>query len=131
MLLARETTRSEPLRILIVDDDAGMRGALRAVFGGDPRYSVQVAANGHDGLALIETFRPHLVLVDLRTSGLDGADLCRIVKSSPALRATRILAMSGTLEDEPRERLLAAGADAFLAKPFTLSDLEAEVARLT
>jgi CheY-like chemotaxis protein len=131
MMLARETTRSEPIRILIVDDDAGMRGALRAVFSGDPRYSVQVAADGHDALALIETYRPHLVLVDLRTPGLDGADLCRAVKSSPVPRATRVLAMSGSGGDEPRERLLAAGADAFLAKPFTLSDLEAEVTRLT
>ena len=131
LLLARETTRSEPIRILILDDDAGVRRALVAVFRGDPRYTVQVAGDGHDGLARIATFRPHLVLVDLQMPGLDGAELCRTVKSSPETRSTRILAMSGLVDGEVEARMLAAGADAFLPKPFTVTQLEAEVARLT
>lgn len=118
------------VRILIVDDDAGLRGALLAVFAGDPHYTVQAATDGHDGLAKVGTFRPHVVLLDLRMTGLDGADLCRILKADPATRSTRILAMSALPEHEARERMLAAGADAFLAKPFTLAQLEAELARL-
>jgi CheY-like chemotaxis protein len=117
-------------RILIIDDDAGLRGALLAILVGNPRYTVQAATDGHDGLARIGTFRPHLVLLDLRMPGLDGADLCRAVKADPATRAARILAMSALPEDEARERMLAAGADAFLAKPFTLPQLEIEMARL-
>ena len=118
------------VRILIIDDDAGLRGALLVIFAGDPRYTVQAATDGHDGLAKIGTFRPHLVLLDLRTPGLDGADVCRIVKADPTTRATRILAMSALPEHEGGEPMLAAGADAFLAKPFTLTQLEAEVTRL-
>lgn len=131
LLLAREPTRSHPVRILIVDDDAGLRRALVAVFRGDPRYTVQVARDGHDGLTRIATFRPHLVLVDLQMPGLDGAELCRAVKSSSETRSTSILAMSGLADGEAEARMLAAGADAFLPKPFTLNELEAEVARLT
>lgn len=131
LLLARETTRSEPVRILIVDDDVGLRTALLAVFRGNPRYAAQAATDGRDGLARIESFRPHLVLLDLRMPGLDGADLCRRVKALPATRSVRILAMSGGAGGEARERMLAAGADAFLGKPFTLTELEAEVGRLT
>ena len=63
--------------------------------------------------------------------GGDGADLCRAVKAAPETHSTRILAMGRPREDEARQRLLAAGADGFLPKPFTLSQLEAEVARLT
>jgi DNA-binding response OmpR family regulator len=118
------------VRILIIDDDAGLRGALLAVFAGSPRYTVQAATDGHDGLAQIGTFRPHLVVLDLRTAGLDSADLCRMVKADPTTRATRILAMSALSEHEGRARMLDAGADAFLAKPFTLTQLEAEVTRL-
>ena len=121
---------AEPVRILIVDDDAGLRVALLAIFRANPRYSAQVATDGADGLARITTFRPHLVLLDLRGPGLDGADLCRAVKASPATRSTRILAMSGLPDSETRPRMLAAGADAFLAKPFTLTQLEAEMGRL-
>lgn len=118
------------VRILIIDDDAGLRGALHAIFVGTPRYTVQVATDGPDGFAKIGTFQPHLVLLDLRTPGFDAADLCRAVKADPATRATRILAMSALPEHEARDRMLAAGADAFLAKPFTLTQLETEVARL-
>lgn len=118
------------VRILIIDDDAGLRGALHAIFVGNPRYTVQAATDGHDGLAKIGTFRPHLVLLDLRVPGFDDADLCRAVKADPATAATRILAMSALPEHEARERMVAAGADAFLAKPFTLTQLEIEVARL-
>jgi CheY-like chemotaxis protein len=117
-------------RILIIDDDAGLRGALFAILVGNPRYTVQAATDGPDGLAKIHTFRPHLVLLDLRMPGLDGAGLCRAVKADPGTRATRVLAMSALPEPEAREPMLAAGADAFLAKPFTLGQLEAEVARL-
>ena len=129
--LACETTRPEPIRILIVDDDAGLRTALLAIFGGHPRYSAQAATDAADGLARLSTFRPHLLLLDLRRPGLDAADLCRAVKASPTMGSTRILAMSGSPDDQAGPRLLAAGADAFLSKPFTLSQLEAEVARLT
>jgi DNA-binding response OmpR family regulator len=117
-------------RILIIDDDAGLRGALLAIFVGNPRYTVQAATDGHDGLAKIGAFRPHLVLLDLHMPGLDGSDLCKTVKADPATRATRILAMSALPEHEARSRMLAAGADAFLAKPFTLTQLETEVTRL-
>jgi DNA-binding response OmpR family regulator len=128
--LLREPSGPDPARILIIDDDAGLRGALLAIFAADPRYEVEAASDGHDGLARIGTFRPHLVLLDLRMPGLDGADLCRTVKAAVATRAIRILAMSGLADHEARERMLAAGADAFLSKPFTLSQLEAEVTRL-
>ena len=122
--------RPEPIRILIVDDDAGLRTALLAIFGAHPGYSAQAATDAADGLSRISTFRPHLVLLDLHRSGPAAADLCRAVRASPAMRSIRILAMSGHLDDAG-PRLLAAGADAFLPKPFTLAQLEAEVARLT
>lgn len=130
-LSARETSGTEPVRILIVDDDAGLRTALLAIFGAHPRYSAQAATDAADGLARVNTFRPHLVLLDLRRPGVDGADLCRAMKAAPEMHTVRILVMSGPDDDEARRRWPAAGADGFLAKPFTLSQLEAEVARLT
>jgi DNA-binding response OmpR family regulator len=118
------------VRILVVDDDAGLRGALLAIFAADPRYAAQGAVDGADALAKIRTFEPRVVLLDLRMPVLDGANLCREVKGDPALRETRILAMSALPDHQGRAPMLAAGADAFLAKPFTLAQLEAAVARL-
>ena len=130
-LSARETSGPEPVRILIVDDDAGLRTALLAIFGAHPRYAAQAATDAADGLARINTFRPHLLLLDLRRAGADDAELCRAMKAAPDARTVRILVMSGPHDDEGRQRLLAVGADGFLAKPFTLGQLEVEVARLT
>ena len=126
-----EPSGSERVRLLIVDDDAGLRTALLAIFGAHPRYSAQAATDAADGLARISTFRPHLVLLDLRRPGADGADLCRAVKAAPEPLSPRILAMGGPPDDGARQRMLDAGADGFLSKPFTLGQLEAEVARLT
>jgi CheY-like chemotaxis protein len=131
MSLGPEGSRPDVIRVLIVDDDAGLRTALLAIFGAHLRYSAQAATDAADGLARIESFRPHLVLLDLQRPGTDAAEVCRAVKASPAGRSTRILAMGGPSDEGAGQRLLAAGADAFLAKPFTLGQLEAEVARLT
>ena len=128
---AREPSGCERVRILIIDDDAGLRTALLAIFSAHPRYSAQAASDAADGLVRISTFRPHLVLLDLRRPGADGAELCRAVKAAPEPRPPRILAMGSPPNDDARQRMLEAGADGFLSKPFTLGQLEAEVARLT
>lgn len=117
-------------RILIINDDVGLRGALLAVLAANPRYSVQAATDAEDGRARIDAFRPQVVLLDLRMPGLNGVEFCRAVKGDPGTSATRILAMSALSEQHVREPMLGAGADAFLAKPFTLIQLEAEIERL-
>ena len=131
MSLGSEASRPDAIRILIVDDDAGLRTALLAIFSAHPRYSAQAATDAADGLARLESFRPQLVLLDLQRRGVDAAEVCRAVKASAAGRSARVLAMSGPSDTSAGPRLLAAGADAFLAKPFTLGQLESEVACLT
>jgi len=126
-----EPSGSERIRILIIDDDAGLRTALLAIFTAHPRYSAEAATDPADGLSRISTFRPHLVLLDHRRPGAGGAELCRAVKAAPEPHSPRILAMGGPPDDETRRRMVDAGADGFLSKPFTLGQLEAEVARLT
>lgn len=116
------------VRILIIDDDVGLRGALLAVFAALPRYQALAAAGAEDGLLIAGTFRPHIVLLDLRMPGLNGVEFCRAIKADPATSSARVLAMSALPEHE--ERMREAGADAFLAKPFTLIQLEAEIERL-
>src|SRR5262249_50398145 len=127
MPLESDAPRPDAIRILIVDDDPGLRTALLAIFGAPPRDSAQAARDAAGGLARIESFRRHLVLLDLQRPGVGAAEICRAVKSAPAGRSARILAMGGPSDAGAGPRLLAAGADAFLAKPFTLGQLEAEV----
>jgi excisionase family DNA binding protein len=120
----------DELRILIVDDDASLRGTVAQALSLEPRFRVEVAGDGYEGLIKVGTFRPHLLVLDVRMPGLDGCQVCRKVKEDRVTSRTRILAITGFAGGGARERLLAAGADGFLQKPLQVDALYAEVARL-
>jgi excisionase family DNA binding protein len=117
-------------RILIVDDDAKFLGALVDALSWEPGYKVEAARDGYEGLIKVGSFQPHLLILDLRMRGLDGFEVCRKVKADPVTRGTKILAMTAYPEGDARQRILEAGADGFLEKPFPLAVLQVEVARL-
>ena len=118
------------IRILIVDDDVSLLNMLVEGLRRNQAYRVEGARDGHDGLAKVGTFGPHLVILDLHLPGLDGFQLCRKVKADPATQPVKILAITARPEWALRDQVLEAGADAFLAKPFRLAELQAEVNRL-
>lgn len=118
-------------RILVVDDDPGLLEVLLNVLrDARPGLKLEAASDGYEGLLKVGTFRPHLLVLDLRMPGMDGFEVCRRIKSDPVLRTAKILAITGYPEDFARERAFESGADAFLTKPFTLTELKAEVKRL-
>jgi DNA-binding NarL/FixJ family response regulator len=114
-----------PVSVLLVDDDALVRSALRLILGGDPTLTVVgEAADGVDGLALIRTLRPDVVLMDIRMPRLDGLaateqalaaqpDLTVVVLTTfdtdeMVLRALRLGARGFLLKDTPPAQLVAA-----------------------
>jgi excisionase family DNA binding protein len=115
-------------RVLVVDDEPVLVEALVEVLRLTDRYEVETAGDGYEGLLKVGSFRPHVLVLDVRMPGIDGLQVCRKVKADAATRDIAILAI--TASAEVREGVLAAGADAFLGKPFDLSALLAEVARL-
>lgn len=119
-----------PPRILVVDDDAPLLDALGEALTWGGRYEVELCRDGQEALGKVRSFAPHLLVVDVRMQGLTGFQVCRHVKADPAMRATRILAITGLGAPDTREHVLEAGADSFLAKPIRLDELEREVAAL-
>lgn len=110
--------------ILIVDDERPLRELLVSVFE-DAGYRVRAAIHGRDALAQIEQARPDLIVTDLMMPVMGGVELYRQLKSRAETRTIPIIVMSAGL---PRPAELQ-GADAFLAKPFDLSAIEAVVGR--
>lgn len=114
-------------RILVVDDDPSVRNFLRRGFSLEG-YTVQLAASGEEGLTTAEAAPPDLVILDLMMPALDGHQtLSRLRVKSPSLP---VLLLSGRDDPEEQERLLKAGANAYLVKPVSFAELLAEVRRL-
>jgi CheY-like chemotaxis protein len=106
-------------RILLVEDDEGMRDAIRALL---ERAGFHVAA-AHDGAEAWELLsrgpRPAAVLADLYMPRMTGHDLVARIRRTPRLAAIPVIAMSGE-----RERRDCPAAEAFLEKPFSREQLE-------
>lgn len=117
-------------RVLIIDDDPALLEWMVEALTLDQNYKLETATDGYEGLIKVGTFRPHLLILDLRMPGLDGFQVCRKVKADPVTHSAKILAITAYPEGEAREQIMQAGADGFLEKPFELAALKAEVARL-
>jgi len=117
-------------RVLVVDDDLPLLSMLSDALTLAGRYKVEVARDGYEGLIRVGSYRPHVLILDIRMPGLDGFQVCRRIKADPASRPTRILVMTGHTHDDTEAQVMQAGADAFLAKPVQLTRLQAEVDRL-
>ena len=109
-------------RILLVDDDRGLRELLRATFEG---ADVEISeARDADGAARsIVRARPDVIVLDIEMPGIDGLTLCRSLKAEPSTRGIGVVLLTGSAPEDAEERARAAGADAFLRKPFSPLDL--------
>ena len=117
-------------RVLVVDHEPAIVGVITETLRVDSRLEIATAENGYDGLLKVGTFRPDLLVLDLRMPRIDGFEVCRRVKGDATTRSTKILAISGFGGEGARTQALAASADAFLPKPFFTRPLEEEVRRL-
>lgn len=116
-------------RILIVDDDQKIYDLLRKVLTGCG-YEVDNASDGFEAGIQIMRFQPHLVILDLYMPKMDGFEVCQRLKTDKDTKVTKIIAISGYNTAENRRRILACGADLFMAKPLDLKTLIREVSGL-
>ena len=118
-----------PVRLLIVDDDALVRAGLRMILGGTPTISiVGEAGDGHEALDLIATARPHVVLMDIRMPRLDGLETTKALtaRADPA----RVIMLTTFDTDELVLTALRHGAVGFLLKDTPPADLVDAVHRV-
>ncbi|MDQ3446721.1 MAG: MASE1 domain-containing protein [Pseudomonadota bacterium] len=109
------------MRILIVEDDADGREALRMqlVMSG---YEVHEAIDGESGLELVQRLQPDVVLLDIGLPGLDGYEVARRLKSAQI--CPRLVAITGYGRPEDHERAMTAGFDQHLTKPVDYDELQ-------
>ena len=114
---------SEPGKIVVIDDEESVRDVVKAYLEKDG-FTVYVAANGRDGLALAEKRNPDLIVLDLMLPDISGEEICEEVRSRSDVPIVMLTAKAS--EDE-RIGGLIAGADDYLVKPFSPRELVARV----
>jgi DNA-binding response OmpR family regulator len=113
-------------RILVVDDDDGLRHLLRLVLRREG-FEVIEAANGDEALARVHDSSPTLVLLDVMMPGLDGFDVCRRLRSDHQTHRLPIVFVSAINDIKHRNELLKLGADDCIKKPVGPRELVARV----
>jgi DNA-binding response OmpR family regulator len=108
------------LRVLVVDDDPTVRNVLSTLLEFEG-VDIATAEDGPSALAIAQRQEPDVVLLDVNLPGLDGFDVCRRLKERSAEQ--RVVMVTGRATQEDQVRGAAAGANAFLTKPFSPLEL--------
>ncbi len=103
-------------RILCIDDNRRNLSILQELLEDD--FELDCAPSGEDGLNSLKEARPELILLDVMMPGVDGYEVCKQVKADPETSEIPIVLVSALSRSEDRELGFAAGADAYLSKPF-------------
>lgn len=117
-------------KVLIVEDQADIRELIQMTLELED-YEVHEAPDGTAGLSRAQELQPHIVLLDVMMPGeLDGIAVCERIRADPRLKKTKVVLLTARAQAEDRARGLRAGANEYLAKPFSPRELLATVARL-
>jgi DNA-binding NarL/FixJ family response regulator len=118
-----------PLTLLVVEDDPAISLTLTAYFE-EEGYGMVAASTAEDAFGLIQEYHPHLVIADIGLPQMDGYELVRKIRMLPAYRLLPVIFLTARGQVEDRVRGYRLGCDAYVAKPFDLSELSAIVRNL-
>lgn len=111
------------LRVLVVEDDQAIRSMLRSSLGAEG-FDVRTAVSVSEAGAMLRHAPPDVVLLDLGLPDGDGAELVRQIRQQPGLP---VLVISARHQEAEKVKLLDAGADDYLTKPFSVVELLARI----
>jgi CheY-like chemotaxis protein len=116
---------SEP--ILIVDDNPQNLKLARVILAAEG-YDVRTAIDAEHALTLLESFVPHLILMDIQLPGMDGLELTRRLKADSRYRDIAIVALTAYAMKGDDEKALSAGCDGYMSKPIDTNALPRAIA---
>ena len=112
--------------VVIIDDDP-MVGELSRDLLTDAGYSVTLVQDSLQAIPTIKAQMPRLIVTDIMMPGITGMDICKSVKSDPALKHIKIIVVSGKSYEVEKQRAFQFGADYFLQKPYNVETFSATV----
>ena len=120
-----------PVRVLVADDEDDIRDLVCLAVRKAGAAEVTAVADGTAALAAARLHLPDLAVLDVSMPGATGLEVCASLRAEPATAGIAILLLSAGASLDDVARGLSAGADAYLAKPFSVAGLVAQVRTLT
>jgi DNA-binding response OmpR family regulator len=115
--------------VLIVDDELSIVEALRFLMEQNG-YAVEIAIDGEGALEMIAKVVPDLLLLDIMLPGIDGYEICELVRLNPEWRKIKIIFLTAKGRQEDIAKGMILGADDYVVKPFSNADIVRRVKRL-
>lgn len=117
-------TKTERRSILVIDDDHAVNSFVRDLISlHNDEYEIYSAYDGFEAGMLVQQHLPDTIVLDVMMPGMDGFDVCKMLKGQPITQHIRIIGMTGHYTPEIEKRMLQLGADVCLAKPINSKKL--------
>lgn len=110
-------------KILIVDDDAEIVELIADILTRDGRFEIKTASSGYEAGISTQRFRPDLILLDYMLPDVNGNVVCQTIKRNPEFENIKIIIVSGVIKQDEIDQLLRSGAEDFIKKPFSITEL--------
>lgn len=112
--------REGPLKVLVVDDDPEMRSMIKALFAGQPSYEMEEVSTGTEAVIRLGSEPPDLLILDLLLPGLDGKELCQIIRERPLLSGMKVIIVTAYPENPKIKEIRAMGFTRIYGKPLNI-----------
>lgn len=117
-------------KILIVEDEEDIIELLSAIFDDPGGYKVLCARDGEEALRMAQLNIPDVILLDILLPKSNGYQVCESIKSDPAMSHTKIIMLSGMVQNSDWRKARELGADGYITKPFSSITLVEKVEEL-
>ncbi len=114
----------EKIKVLIVDDDNELGNIIVGFLRDDERLLVESANSGFSAGIKLESFRPDVVILDIFLGDMDGREFFEYIRQAPEHSDSKVIGITGMLEEDKIDDMLEQGFDAFLRKPFDMAVLK-------
>jgi DNA-binding response OmpR family regulator len=116
-------------KILIADDNENIREALTSILE-DEGYALWIAKDGAEALRKVREISPDIIILDVTMPEISGYDVCRTIKNDPDLKKIFVLMLSAKGQATEQEHGREAGADEYMVKPFSPSEILARINKI-
>lgn len=114
-------------KIMIVDDDPTNIEIVTEIL--EDSYEIKSVFSGEEALEEIYSFKPDIVLLDIMMPGIDGYEVCKIIRADEQIKDITVLLVSAKAMAKEMKKGFEVGADDYITKPFEHDDLELQIAK--